>query len=500
MSETTIEAAERDDAADAPARTRPAPFLLLVAVVAVLVPIRSATRPLDDIDLYWHLIIGREILDGTPVTEAGRGWSFAPIPDTWVSTQWLAEVLFTWMQEHFGFQSFVVYRTVTTILALVVLAAVTVYRRSARAGAWPFAVAGLALAITSQDRSQQITYILAPLVGWWALRLWREGRLPRWWIVLPLVVVWANAHGGWILLPMALVLAALARALDVGFRERVVWLAGVLAAACGVAAAVSPSGLDNALSVLRFSSATAQISEWGAVRLFDWQSVPMLLMAITIICTWAFGRVRPTRGEVVLVLVLMGFGYSAWRSSTPALLVLAPIVTASLARGLGEPDPLPAGTTQPLARFSVAVAGVGFALSLVLAATQTPVLDPDFPQDLFVQVKENPEPQRVLNAYNIAGPLLWFGGGPSHVTVGIDGRADRYGADYIEKYHIELMDARPGWEDLIDELKPTSALLRDDAPLAGVLVAQRDWVVVEREGRWILLHAPGAPGWQASGS
>ena len=64
-----------------------------------------------------------------------------------MSTQWLAEVLFTWMQEHFGFQSFVVYRTVTTILALVVLAAVTVYRRSARAGAWPFAVAGLALLV-----------------------------------------------------------------------------------------------------------------------------------------------------------------------------------------------------------------------------------------------------------------------------------------------------------------------------------------------------------------
>ena len=29
-----------------------------------------------------------------------------------------------------------------------------------------------------------------------ALRLWRDGRLPRWWVVLPLVVVWANVHGG----------------------------------------------------------------------------------------------------------------------------------------------------------------------------------------------------------------------------------------------------------------------------------------------------------------
>ena len=28
------------------------------------------------------------------------------------------------------------------------------------------------------------------------------------------------------------------------------------------------------------------------------------LMAVTIVCTWAFGLVRPTKGEVVLVLLL----------------------------------------------------------------------------------------------------------------------------------------------------------------------------------------------------
>lgn len=495
---TEAVAVERQDEA-VPARAgRPAPFLLLAAVVAALVPLRAATRPLDDIDLYWHILIGQEILSGTPVAEAGRGWSYAPVADTWVSTQWLAEVLFAWMHDQFGFQSFVVYRTLTTILALVVLAAVTVVRRPARAGAWPFAVAGLALALTGQDRSQQLTYILAPLVGWWALRLWRDGRLPRWWVVLPLVVVWANVHGGWLLLPMALVLAALARVLDQGLRDRAAWLAVLLSAGTALAAVVSPSGLDNVLSVLRFSSATARISEWLPVTTIDWESLPILLMAVTIVCTWAFGLVRPTKGEVVLVLALLGFGYTAWRSTTPALLILAPIVTGSLARGIGDPDPLPAGTRQPLARVSAAIAAVGFALSLVLAATQNPVIDPDFPQKLFTQVRDNPEPQRVLNAYNISGPLLWFGGGPPHVLVGIDGRADRYGAEYIDRYDGDLMDTRPGWEDVLDELGPTTALIRETEPLAGALLAQKNWVVVDREGRWVLLRSPDAPGWPAS--
>lgn len=475
---------------------RPAPFLLLAAVAALLVPVRSASRPLDDIDLYWHILIGREILAGTPVTEAGRGWSFAPVPDTWVSTQWLAEVLFAWMHDTFGFGSFVVYRTLTTVLALAVLAAVTLYRRPARAAAWPFALAGLSLAMTSQDRSQQLTYILAPLVGWWGLRLWRDGRLPRWWVVLPLVAVWANVHGGWLLLPMMLVAAAGARALDHGIRDpRLIIRALLLAIATTLAAMISPSGIDNVLAVRRFSESTAAIAEWGAVRTTDWQAMAIGLMLVTVVVAWARGRQRPTRGEVALVLFLLFFGYSAWRSSTPATLMLAPIVVFSLARAIGDPDPLPVGTRQPLARVSIAIAAVGVVLSGFLAVTQTPVIDPDIPQTLLTKVRDNPQPQRVLNTYNVAGPLLFFGGPPPHVLVAIDGRADRYGGDYINRYTDTLMYARPGWQELVDELEPTSAVLRVDEPLAGALVAQRQWVEVAREGNTLILAAPGSTGW-----
>ena len=66
-----------------PARTaRPVPWLALAAVVALLVPLRAALGPIRDIDVYWHLLVGREILDGVPVGEAGRGWSMAPVADT----------------------------------------------------------------------------------------------------------------------------------------------------------------------------------------------------------------------------------------------------------------------------------------------------------------------------------------------------------------------------------------------------------------------------------
>jgi len=490
MTEAT--AAEAPTAA--PRAARPTPWLLLAAVVTVVVPFQAATRPLNDIDLYWHLLIGQEILDGTPVAEAGRGWSFAPVPDTWVTTQWLAEVLFAWLHSMGGFGAMVVYRTVTVVIALAVLAAVTLYRRPARAAVWPYAIAGFSLALTSQERSQQITYILAPLVGWWAMRLWREGRVPRWWVVLPLVVVWANMHGGWLLVPLALLLAAAARALDHGLRDRAILGAAGISALAGVAACISPIGIDNALAVLRFSGSTATIGEWKPVILWDWQALPLILLGLLLVVAWARGRARPTRGELLLALGLLAFGFQAWRSVTPASLMLAPLVVGTLARALGEPDPLPAGTRQPMTRVLVG-AGIAAALVAPLVATTQPVVVPrDIPVALLSRLADAPQPLKVLNTYNVSGPVLWFGGGPEQVTVGIDGRADRYGAEYIERYTDGLVFARPGWDELFDQLDPDVAVLRVDQPLTGVLVAQRGWTEVAREGSTVLLRAPDVRG------
>ncbi len=486
-----------DSATDAPrAADRPVPYLLLAAVVLVAVPIRAAYGPIRDIDLYWHLLVGQDILSGTPVAEAARGWSFAPVPETWVSTQWLAEVLFARIEAWGGLEAMVWYRTLSTIAAVLVLAAVTIWRRPVRAGVWVFALAGLSLAITAEDRSQQLTFLLAPLVGWWAERLWRDGRLPRWWLVLPLVVVWANFHGGWVILPIALGLAALARLVDAGWRDPGVRRALLLAAGTMLAACVSPSGLDNALAARRFNASTMLIIEWQPVNLRDWTAVPLIGMLLILAIAWARGRARPSRGELVLVLGLLTFSVLAWRNLTPALLMLAPILTGTLARALGEPDPTPPGSQRPrLLRTSLAVTALGLVGALVMAAAQNPVIDPGMPRTLIADIAAAGAPQRVLNTYNVAGPLLWFGGHPPHVTVGIDGRSDRYGSDYSDRYENGLIQARPGWESLFDQLEPTCALVGSWEAIGPVLVKQRGWVEVGREGGFVLLRAPDAPGW-----
>jgi hypothetical protein len=140
-------------------------------------------------------------------------------------------------------------------------------------------------------------------------------------------------------------------------------------------------------------------------------------------------------------------------------------------------------------------AGIAAALVAPLVATTQPVVVPrDIPVALLSRLADAPQPLKVLNTYNVSGPVLWFGGGPEQVTVGIDGRADRYGAEYIERYTDGLVFARPGWDELFDQLDPDVAVLRVDQPLTGVLVAQRGWTEVAREGSTVLLRAPDVRG------
>lgn len=467
---------------------RPAPYLLLVAVTVLMVGLRAGIGPIRDIDSYWHIRLGREILDGIAPGQAGRGWSFAPVPDTWVSTQWLAETLFAALDRLGGLQTLLVYRAVSTILVLATLYLVTVHRRPIRAGAWLFLVGGMAVGIYSQERSQQLTFILAPLVGWWVERTWREGRVPHWWIVLPLVIVWSNFHGGWVLLPMGLALAALARALDHGWRDPGVRHAVALAALVSLGAAVSPGGPANIVAALRFSGATALISEWLPIVFWDWTSLPLLLSLGIAAVSWARGRQRPSRGELVLVLSLLLFATVSWRNMTPAVLILAPVLTGTLARALGDADPRGPGERPRLVVTSALIAGAGVVMSISTALVQQPVIPADVPLSLLSRI-EGAGPQRVLNNYNISGPLLYLGG--DEIVVSIDGRADRNGAAYIERDR-KMTAGEPGWQSLVEELRPTAALLRADTALPELMVAQRGWVEVGREGDWVLLRAPGS--------
>lgn len=78
----------------------------------------------------------------------------------------------------------------------------------------------------------------------------------------------------------------------------------------------------------------------------------------------------------------------------------------------------------------------------------------------------------------------------SFVQVGIDGRADRYGAAYIDEY-LAMQRGKPGWEATVARLNPNVALLADEDALVPLLQSQ-GWQVIGREAEYVLLTPNGA--------
>jgi hypothetical protein len=469
---------------------------LVAGGCAAVALVFAGWRPLLDIDVFWHVLVGQQILDGTPVREAGRGWSFAPVPDTWVSTQWVSEVVLARLYAVGGWDAVLWLRLLGVAAVLVVLALTTLKGVPVRAGAWPFALGACALTGFAQERSSLLTYAMAPVLGWLVTRALRTGALPPWWAVLLVTAVWANVHGGWVIAAGCCGLVVIGRWLDHGLRDRVAVRSLGLLGVVAVAASLTPLGPANVVSSWSFAkAASVDVVEWQPVSPASVASGGLLWAGLVgmVAVVWALGRVRPPRSEVVVVLALLALGLVAWRNLPVVVLLLAPLLARRLADSWPAADGPPASWCGAgvldrlgvlLAVLGLVVGAAGIGRSGDVPASQ--------PADLAVSVGLMPGPVRVLDDYNTSGILLLCGGA-GHVLLAVDGRTERHGADYLRAYR-DLMAARPGWQRTFDELAPTAAVLANGAPLADVLRHERGWRLVATSPSGYLLLVPPTPG------
>ena len=460
------------------------PISLALGALSGLMIYSTSMRPLLDIDVYWHVLAGAQLASGSSANEIGLAWSFAPDPGKWVSTQWLSELLFFGMFRFASLESFIAFRVVTTAAILSSLAVTTLRYRDVRAGSIPFSVAGLGVAAVAQERPQQFTFIGAAVLGGILVSGLYDGRVPRWWIAIPVTILWANLHGGWILAPAIMLLAWVGRLADHGPKDQVAWRQfslGLALLACGL---ISPAGVDNLTAVMRFSAATGAISEWE--RTIPMQDVGLLTIPMFALICWGWAKSsRVPQSELLAAFVLTVFIWLAWRNVVPGLLVLAPLVARRLE--LAFPQLSRSVEPQWSRRGGVAVAGVFTMLALITIPGRTILPDSLYPVSLAKQISSLPNGQRVLNDYDVAGLVLFFGGKGTQVA--IDGRSDRYGSEYIEDY-AAMASLRGEWKQLLTRLDPTSALIRRDTALAFYLEEVEGWQETGEDGDFVLLSRP----------
>lgn len=429
---------------------------------------------LQDSDTYWHIKVGQWIIDhgAMPYTD---GYSFTRVGAPWMSNAWLSQVLFAIAYAQAGWAGPVVLASLATAAALVIfLNQIARYFDPVRR----IALALLALAVSSPHLLARPHVLALPVMVAWVGGLIRSvdrrGAPP--WPLLPLMAVWANLHGGFVL-GLALVAPIALEALWQSEPQQRVAVAKqwtLFAIAALLASCCTPylhNTLIAAADILSLGPVLSLVSEW---RPADFSSIGPFEAALLGLMALAWHRgVVLSLPRIALLLLLTHMALSHVR----CLEAFAFLVPLAFARPFRDRDLAPADATDARASSlatalgALTIIGATFAITLTYTAhhqfafarTQAPAAALD--------ALRQHQAKRIFNDYQFGGFMIANG-----VPTFIDGRAELYRESFIMDY-LKAADGRSADEvaALLDQFQIDATLLAPDRPVARLLDHMPGW-------------------------
>lgn len=450
---------------------------LCAAVGAYLFYLSAGEILLRDSDTEWQIKVGQWILEhgALPTSDV---FSFTRFGEPWISSSWLSQVAYALV--YGGDWAGAVILTSIAIGATVAifLHLLSPYFDPARA----FLIAALALVLSTihffaRPHVLALPVLLAFIGGLMASADRRT--YPSWWL-LPLMTLWANLHGGFVLgltLIGPIGLEAVWSA-EPGRRRQLVVRWGLFGIAALAASCVTPYGWNSLLGatkILSLGKLLTLIGEWMPAD-FSKPSFfeATLLGLIGLICY------RGLTLSVPRILLLLGLVWMAL-SHIRNIEVFAFIAPLVLAKPISEQWGMAVVTAARFEeRRSLPVVTMLAAVAMVIGAwvtTTTFVAQhefkflPAFWPAAAVDVLQQHKAQRVFNTAPFGGYLV-----SRDIKVFIDGRAELYGEQFVLDYYAAL-DARDTGQllDLLDRYRIDATLLSSGSPAGNVLDHLKGW-------------------------
>ena len=351
-------------------------------------------------------------------------------------------------------------------------------------------------------------FLLALSVG--ILAQDRERPTLRVWLLIPLVAVWTNLHGGFAALLACLGLLAAGVTLEALWfgqagpeRWRTAKRYWLLTGLCTAATLVNPFGFRLHVHIagyLRSDWIRNAVQEFQSPTFRDESATQYeILLALAFISVAALVK-RRLLADALPVLFWAHMSLSSVRHVPIFVIVAAPIIAAEMTRwwqaavagrdrrSLGVIlDQLQADLRAGLFRTSL----VPVLAVAVLAFLDRPLKWPkDFPAEKFpvaLITRHAPElaRARVFTSDQWADYLIYRSYPEQKVF--FDGRSDFYGPQLGREY-VRMIQAQWDWEKLVRKHGFTHVLAQGDWPLATVLKRHPDWLTVEDSGQAILFR------------
>jgi hypothetical protein len=424
---------EREKAAGA--AIFPAWLWLAIGVYVFFLSCGSAL--LGDSDTYWHIAVGRWILDqgALPHTDI---YSFTRNGEPWISSSWLAQVLYALAFEGAGWAGPVMLASASIASAFALFAFVLGSRVPAR---YAIAVALWVLLLSVSHMFARPHVLVLPLMIAWVhglLRASEQREPPSFWL-LPLLALWANLHGGFVFgltLVAPIALDALWNA-EKAQRVRVAMRWALFAVAALAACCVTPYGWNSILAsrkILDLGELLHLIYEWMPVDFGHFGAFEGCILA-SIGAALYFG-VRLTPPRILLLLGLLHMALSHVRN-VEIFALLAPLVVLTPLSSQFSLQPAGFSRTGFPAISAVMLAAILAAPSWALATARPPVPPANQAPAAAVEVLKQHGARRILNDLPFAGYFISRG-----IPVFVDGRAELYGEAFVMDYYraMQLKD------------------------------------------------------------
>lgn len=482
----------------------PVSLPLLMALAAYAYLIFNGQLLLRDGDTYWHVAAGQWILQhhAVPATDP---FSYTMPGAAWTAHEWLAEVVFALAHDAGG------WTLVVAAAALAFAAAVGVLTRALLERLEPiyaFLFGALAIFMSAGHALARPHLLAMPLMVTWAVGLTRaadERRAPSPWL-LPVMVLWANLHAGF-MLGLGLAGAFAFEAVLAAFPDRrrmasaaLPWTAFVLLAI--LSALLTPQGLRGFqylwLVLAHSTYALDFIGEWQSPNFHVFQPLALWLLGGLALVMYQGLRLPPVRLALLLGLL---YGSLKYARNIELLGMLAPLVIAAPlaaqwrerranARQVASADEFFLKLARPAGPAALALAAAAFVAAPLWLARAHPIEPPagTAPTDAVRAARQAGVRGPVLNEYDWGGYLIHSG-----IPVFIDGRGEMYGDEFLKAYVQALQLARPdALEQLLRRYRVAWTLLRPGTPAVALLDRLPGWRRVYSD-QTAVVHVKTAP-------
>jgi hypothetical protein len=364
-------------------------------------------------------------------------------------------------------------------------------------------------------RPQLITYIFF-IIFIYVLLSYKYLNASRYLFTLPLImVIWVNAHGGYMLGLMLLVMFVACEwgnywidaTWDGRDKAKLIQLTKI-AVATVLMSSINPWFVSHWLYPFQVMNSVSgeSISEWQSPNFHHWGFRAYLMLVLIFFVTYIYKERKPDLTELIIPIALMVLGFVAVRNIPLATLTLTAFTAKALSHDLitkilgywhriglsrlykisiGSGKQL--GSTETSLNWLLLVAIViGTYIwypSIQMNADKEnriiPVKAVDFISNVAI-------PGRIFNTYHYGGYLIYRLYPSQHVF--IDGRVDMYGDEFYNEY-LKIMNVQNGWKNAFDKYKIDYVITDKNEPLSQLLQSHDEFrLVYEDQNNSVLVR------------